>query len=110
MRAVLPELPGLISMTPTGDLLDFGSRMGVGGRSDAHVGRRLRFELGSELPAAARRSDPMLRASVSEGLGRSGTEIFRLRLQHQRDQMDRADGGLPPIQRLVYIYIYIQIS
>ena len=97
-------------MTLIEDLLDFGSRMGVGGRSDAHVGRRLRSELGSELPAAARRSDPRLRASASEGLFWSGTEIFRFRLQHQRDQMDRADGGLPPIQRLVYIYICVCLT
>ena len=33
-RAVRPELPELISMTPIEDLLDLGSRMGVGGRSD----------------------------------------------------------------------------
>ena len=69
MRADRPELPGLISMTPIEDLLDLGSRMGVGGRSDVGSPSEARSELGSELPATAWGSDPRSQSIVSGGLG-----------------------------------------
>ena len=126
-RAVLLELPGLISMIPYRGSAGFG--LSEGGQWS--VGRRIAVggSVGARIRVPSDR--PGLRSEVLEhrfwrpwalGLG------FRLGLQprasglgfslglalqpwasDRRDQRDRADGGLPPFQRLVYIYIYIYI-